>query len=373
MTSEQANYRLPVILAVVMTVLAGLGVAVVVPLMFFLSSTDVCQIRPGADRDRESVVGPWGPHQVDHAETIIFQGIEQGMTPFAWQIALATALQESRLEMYANEDVPESLDLPHDRVGSDHDSVGLFQQRPSMGWGSVAELMDAATSAQKFYTALLDVEGWESMSVAEAAQAVQVSAYPDAYEHWAEEADILIAELTGLESWAMCAYEYSPPSVGASGWVAPVDAPLWDGFGTRGGQHFGVDLGAERHIPIVAAATGVVRTSECNTPQGCGEGSREFSGCGWMVVIDHDHYLIPEDAVWDGMATRYCHMQSQPLVSEGEWVTAGQVIGYVGNSGDSSAPHLHYEVHQNVSPSGRVANATAIDPVAWHEDVGAPL
>lgn len=365
------NNRLPVIVTVVLVVVAGMGTAIAIPLMYFFSGSDVCQMTPGTDRD--SLTGPWDPHQVDHAEDIIFQGIEQEIPPFGWQVAIATALQESRLEMYANESVPESLDLPHDRVGEDHDSVGLFQQRPSQGWGSVEQLMDGPLSSQFFYDALLDVSGWESMSVAEAAQEVQVSAYPDAYEHWAEEAEILIAELTGLEDFGMCAVEATPPSVGASGWVAPVDGPMWDGFGTRGGNHYGVDIGAERHMPIYAAATGVVRTAECNTEQGCGEGSPEYSGCGWMVVLDHDHYLIPDEATWTGMATRYCHMQSEPVVDEGDWVQAGEVIGYVGNSGNSSAPHLHYEVHEQVSESGRIGNDTAIDPEPWHEEMSAPL
>lgn len=99
----------------------------------------------------------------------------------AYVIAIATALQESRLLNLANWGSAESLGLRHDGVGGDYDSVGLFQQRPSSGWGTVAQLMDPATSARKFYQALMQVAGWQRMPVTVAAQTVQGSAFPDAY------------------------------------------------------------------------------------------------------------------------------------------------------------------------------------------------
>jgi hypothetical protein len=92
-------------------------------------------------------------------------------------IALETALTESRLRMYANENNPESLQLPHDAVGRDHASVGLFQQQVGI-WGTTAELMDPEISTRKFLDALLRLN-WIPMTNWAAAQKVQRSAFAD--------------------------------------------------------------------------------------------------------------------------------------------------------------------------------------------------
>lgn len=84
-------------------------------------------------------------------------------------MALATALQESRLR---------NLDY------GDRDSLGLFQQRPSMGWGTPDQIRDPVYSSTKFYEGLLGTAGWQQMTITQAAQAVQKSGYPDAYAQW---------------------------------------------------------------------------------------------------------------------------------------------------------------------------------------------
>lgn len=123
--------------------------------------------------------------QEANAVTIIETGKELGFDEQGWAVALATAMQEAKLYNAASEAVPESFDYTDSEVTySDHDSVGLFQQRTSMGWGTVEELMDPATSASKFYNTLAGVDGWQSMSIASAAQAVQISAFPDYYAQW---------------------------------------------------------------------------------------------------------------------------------------------------------------------------------------------
>ncbi len=101
-------------------------------------------------------------------------------------IALATALQETGLRNYANVNVPVSMRLKHQAVGYDHDSVGLFQQRPiapwgAGSWGTPKELMTPEISATKFYRALQGIGGWQGLPVTVAAQRVQVSAFPQAY------------------------------------------------------------------------------------------------------------------------------------------------------------------------------------------------
>jgi len=97
--------------------------------------------------------------------------------------------------LYASFVSAESLAYPHQGVGADHDSVGLFQQRPSQGWGTVAELMDPEHSAGLFLDRLAKVPGWESLSVTAAAQAVQRSAYPGAYQRHQPVAEQLAAAL----------------------------------------------------------------------------------------------------------------------------------------------------------------------------------
>lgn len=119
--------------------------------------------------------------QMDNAATIVQVGQRLGIPRRGLIVAIATAMQESDLYNLASDVLPESLDYPHQGTGSDHDSVGLFQQRPSSGWGAVADLMRPAYAAEQFFRALLEIPGWADMSISMAAQAVQISAFPDAY------------------------------------------------------------------------------------------------------------------------------------------------------------------------------------------------
>jgi cell wall-associated NlpC family hydrolase len=107
--------------------------------------------------------------QVPNAKAVVVTGITLQVPARGQIIALATALQESRLR-----------NLP----AGDRDSVGLFQQRPSQGWGTPAQLLDPVYASAKFYSALLAVPGWQQLTVTQAAQAVQKSALPDAYAPW---------------------------------------------------------------------------------------------------------------------------------------------------------------------------------------------
>ncbi|KAG0206351.1 hypothetical protein BGX28_002205 [Mortierella sp. GBA30] len=102
-------------------------------------------------------------------------------------VAIATALVESEIKVYCNYKVAGSCNLPHDDVGSDGESVGIFQQQSPL-WGTAKDCMDPATSAGKFYKELKDTRGWENMSIGAAAQAVQGSAYPSRYGKRANEA-----------------------------------------------------------------------------------------------------------------------------------------------------------------------------------------
>lgn len=130
---------------------------------------------------RPSPVAGLTQAQMDNAHTIVQVGLKMDVPRRGLVVAIATSMQESNLYNLASGVLPESLDLPNQGVGYDHDSVGLFQQRPSSGWGTVADLMRPAYAAERFYEALLAIPGWQDMSVTGAAQAVQISAFPDAY------------------------------------------------------------------------------------------------------------------------------------------------------------------------------------------------
>jgi hypothetical protein len=128
----------------------------------------------------------WGRTQRDNATTIVQVGMALGVSERGLVVALATAMQESHLTNL--------VDLG---ANNDHDSLGLFQQRPSMGWGSESQVTDPVYSATAFYVALRRVSGWESMEVTVAAQRVQRSAFADAYAKWE-------ADARSLSQWIVC-------------------------------------------------------------------------------------------------------------------------------------------------------------------------
>jgi hypothetical protein len=186
-----------------------------------------------------SVLDRWDAEQVANAAVIVQVGADLQVPTRARVIALAVAMQESSLR-----------NLAHLGQRNDHDSVGLFQQRPSQGWGTPTQLQDPQYAATAFYRALLAVDGWAQMSLAEAGEAVQRSAHPDAYTRWTSDAVMLVAIL-------------SPGATG--GWVQPLHGPVVSGFGPRDGRlHAGVDITAPRGTIIVAASAGTVATVACN-------------------------------------------------------------------------------------------------------------
>lgn len=119
--------------------------------------------------------------QMNNAAVIVQVAQERGFPRRAMLVAMMTGLQESSLRNLANPTVPGSLDQPNEGSGANFDSLGVFQQRPSQGWGTVAQLMDPNYAADVFYERLFKVSNWETKSLGDAAQAVQRSAAPDAY------------------------------------------------------------------------------------------------------------------------------------------------------------------------------------------------
>ena len=157
------------------------------------------------------VAGGWGQvgtctsEQVANAATIVAVGQRLSVPPRGWVIAVATAMQESRLR-----------NLPH----GDRDSLGLFQQRPSQGWGETPSgpsdtrspaqrILDPVYAATRFYTALTGVAGWQNLPLTVAAQTVQRSGTPDAYAKWEPDALTVVNAVgpgltgTGAEQFAL--------------------------------------------------------------------------------------------------------------------------------------------------------------------------
>lgn len=122
------------------------------------------------------------PEQAVNAATIAAVGTGRGMPERAVAIALATAIQESGLR-----------NIEH----GDRDSLGLFQQRSSQGWGTPKQILDPAYAAGMFYAHLAKVADYESLPLTVAAQRVQRSGYPEAYAKHETDATLLAAALTG--------------------------------------------------------------------------------------------------------------------------------------------------------------------------------
>lgn len=269
--------------------------------------------------------------------------------------------------MYANSGIPESLNYPHDAVGSDHDSLGLFQQRPAAGWGTVAELMDADYNARAFYggpsgpnggspAGLLDISPpWdERATLGAAVQAVQVSAHPERYDNWTTACYALYDALAGSTPSGDWAWPFRAWPSDEGGDMPPngsSDQPLAE-FGPRSGIgvgsfHEGMDAG---YGSMLAGAD-----VKC-----AGPGTVAFAAAsgafGNLVKVDHP----------DGTSTNYAHLASFS-VSVGNTVEAGTLLGTVGGTG-GVAPHLHFETHESAA-ADQVPNTnndggfrTAINP-----------
>lgn len=301
--------------------------------------------------------------QLTRAATIITVGAQtEGVGRAGVLVALMAALTESRLRMLANPSaVPESADYPNDGAGSDHDSLGLFQMRPSAGWGSVADLMGAEYQARAFYggptgpnypspRGLLDIPGWQSLDPGEAAQSVEVSAYPDRYQNYQPVAEAILKALTRrAETTAGGTPLDDVPETTAL--VFPLPNGTWvntsdygwreDPFTGERDFHSGTDWAAADGTPILALADGVVSFAG---PSG---------GYGNLIVIEH---TIEGERI----ASAYAHMWDDGLlVSVGDRVIAGQHIGNVGSNGKSTGAHLHFEIR----PGG--TNSAAVDAEPW--------
>lgn len=174
--------------------------------------------------------------QSDNAALITAIALDRNLPARAATIALATAMQESKIR---------NIDY------GDRDSVGLFQQRPSQGWGEVGQIMDPVYSTGAFYDALVKVDGYESMEITVAAQTVQRSAFPDAYAQHEGMARAFASALTG-HSTASLTCDLGPSETAPAGTIGQ---RLERDFGAVSAASLGA---AEHEIGSVAAGGTVV-------------------------------------------------------------------------------------------------------------------
>lgn len=178
--------------AAILAVVVALAAVVVVVVMFSSSDevkTPGCTVAlPKGPNDASAPQYTLQPEPMNNAAIIAAVGVKQGLPSHAVTVALATALQESKLRNLS---------------GGDRDSIGLFQQRPSQGWGTPDQLQDPVYSATEFYKKLAKLDNWQTIPITEAAQAVQRSGAPDAYAQWEDEATALTGALTGQHPAAL--------------------------------------------------------------------------------------------------------------------------------------------------------------------------
>lgn len=175
------------------------------------------------------------PEQARNSATIVSIAVTRGLPARAATIAIATAIQESQIY---------NLDY------GDRDSLGLFQQRPSMGWGTEAQVQDPVYASNKFYDGLVKVRGYQEMEVTVAAQEVQRSGFPNAYADHESEGRAIASTLTG-QTPAGFSCTFSSIDPGKPGTVAK---KVKKAYGALAGDP--VVAGRSVTIPVTKSTTG---------------------------------------------------------------------------------------------------------------------
>jgi hypothetical protein len=207
------------------------------------------------------------PSQTAYAATIVAIAEKRNLPARAATIAIATAIQESKLRNLAY---------------GDRDSVGLFQQRPSQGWGTEKQILDPVYATNKFYDELVKIKGYEQMRITEIAQKVQKSAYPEAYADHEQEGRLFASTLSGHSPGGLGCRLNDPTSSDASGLKAALKTEL--GVGAAGsGRSMTVSAASER-AAWSAGAYAVAKASQYGATKvrvGSKEWTRTRDTDGW--------------------------------------------------------------------------------------------
>jgi murein DD-endopeptidase MepM/ murein hydrolase activator NlpD len=460
-------------------VVGGASTLLVAPVMLALV------VAGGAVAEEETACAPISrvvgldEEQTRIAGVIVASGRNAGASSFGLTVALAAAYQESTLR-----------NLPY----GDRDSLGLFQQRPSTGWGTAEQVQDPVYAAGAFFggptgpnstgavsepRGLVDIDGWQTMALTEAADAVQRSALPTAYARWEDDARAWLGELhtaqggtcvpggglmcppTGLAAEAglrpdalrvLRCIRQNFPTVGpfagvgdrpndsdhpsgravdamipdwaavtgndlgwqVADWVRTnaaclgvtyviFDAVIWsvaaDAAGWRPYTHPGGGTDANSvhlnhvHVSVEGSGGACADGAWARPLQGSYTISARFSDVGesWATVHTGTDLAAPVGrevlaasagqvtyAAWDGRygqrveithadGTRswYAHLSAITVTVRAQ-VTVGEVIGRLGSTGNSTGPHLHFEIRP-------ASHGAPVDPEPWMSVRGAPL
>ncbi|WP_078883780.1 heavy metal transporter [Streptomyces sp. NRRL S-340] len=257
--------------------------------------------------DRDGGAYEFTPEQAVNAATIAAVGTGRGMPERAVTIALATALQESGLR-----------NVDH----GDRDSRGLFQQRPSQGWGTAKEIMDSAYAAGMFYEHLTKVRDYTRLPLTVAAQRVQRSGFPQAYARHERDATLLSAALTGRAAATLTCQ--GRPGISAATGPAAVRAALVRDFGRDVVQEAGAQVGGRGGAaPPSAAPDGGAGTDERTVTLPVRDdtgsrGGRSLAERGWQLA----HWAVANASALHIERVSYAGREWTAGVTEGEWRAA---------------------------------------------------
>ena len=291
---RRPSWRRPLIVLTVIVVLLGIGAyaAYTVYQRFVVQALIV----PGCQAGTGNNAIPLDFGQAADAATIAGVAVHKHLPSRALTIAYATAFQESKLE---------------NLTYGDRDSVGIFQQRPSEGWGTTAELEDPAYAAGAFFGALIQVPSYTTIPVYEAAQAVQKSADGYAYQQYAQSGALLAADYTTAPHAVTC--WYNPATQAADENVSPklnltgAVTGLEDAFGQPGSDN---------------VVTGISRV-----PSGAAMTVSASSGSGWALA----NWLVTNASSYGITQVSYAGYRWTARLTETSWqadsaATAGGIV-----------------------------------------------
>jgi len=280
-------------------------------------------------------------------------------------IAVATAVQETNM-----------LNLPYQGSKNDKDSLGLYAQRPSQGYGSASQILDINYSINAFYDRLARVTNRDQLSLIEVAIKIQIPSRSAYYSRW--DWDSLSKEIVDTyKSDSSAGVSSCAFAAGAELGSGSVKLPLDPGYSVSSAfndpnydapkPHKGIDLvyaGGSLGRPVYSAFSGVVVES------GYGGGCSYSNNNPVTILTD------------DGIKTGYLHMKgSDILVKVGDTVKAGQRIGSIGGCGQATGPHLHFEFSPASGHAGWLSGVLTVqkygqswlDPVAIMQHYGVNL
>ncbi|WP_326664731.1 heavy metal transporter [Streptomyces canus] len=246
------------------------------------------------------------PEQAVNAATITAVGTGRGLPERAVAIALATALQESGLR-----------NIQH----GDRDSLGLFQQRPSQGWGTPREILDPTYAAGEFYKHLVKVRGYQDLPLTVAAQRVQRSGYPEAYAKHEPDATVLAAALTGTSAATLTCDGRQESAQAAQATATGPDAvrsALVRDFGRDALETTAAEVGGKAS-PSPTPTSGDGRTVTLPVREDTGPGSdRSLGERGWQLA----HWAVANASALRIERVSYAGRQWTAGNTDSEWRTA---------------------------------------------------